>query len=162
MNTFLRVEGWGNGCDMHCNTLQERLAKLLNRILETISFSFKTNHINYKKDIVLSWLLNYNFVFLKYFCIFCISFLFIGGATAFSLFPDLGRRSGYEGYNIFSGPRPQVPMPPSSMSLSQISPLPMRPSFNGAGFPGSSKLLFGTTGIRNQDMFRLKKTITCL
>jgi len=67
-------------------------------------------------------------------------FLMTGGATAFSLFPDLGRRSGYEGYNVFSGPRPQVPMPPSSMALSQISPLPMRPAFNGTGFPGSSKL----------------------
>jgi len=67
--------------------------------------------------------------------------LFTGGATAFSLFPDLGRRSGYEGYNVFSGPRPQVPMPPSSMALSQISPLPMRPAFNGTGFPGSSKLM---------------------
>ena len=61
---------------------------------------------------------------------------FLGGATAFSLFPDLGRRPGYDGFSVFSGPRPQVPMPPSSM----ISPLPMRPTFNGTGFPGSSKL----------------------
>jgi hypothetical protein len=41
---------------------------------------------------------------------------------------------------VFSGPRPPMQMPPNSMSLSQISPLPMRPSFNGSGFPGSSKI----------------------
>ena len=51
-----------------------------------------------------------------------------------------GRRSGYDTYSMFPGPRPQVPLPPSSLPLPQISPLPpgLRPpsSFNG-GFPGS-------------------------
>jgi len=58
-----------------------------------------------------------------------------GGATAFSIFPELGRRSGYDGYGVFSGPRPQVPLPPTSM----ISQMPMRPTFNGTGFHGASK-----------------------
>ena len=51
-----------------------------------------------------------------------------------------GRRSGYDTYSMFPGPRPQVPLPPSSLPLPQISPLPpgLRPSFNGgAAFPGS-------------------------
>ena len=57
-----------------------------------------------------------------------------------------GRRSGYDTYSMFPGPRPQVPLPPSSLPLPQISPLPpgLRPSFNGgAAFPGSlGKLAF--------------------
>lgn len=50
-----------------------------------------------------------------------------------------GRRSGYDTYSMFPGPRPQVPLPPSSLPMPQISPLPpgLRPSFNGAGFPGA-------------------------
>ena len=51
-----------------------------------------------------------------------------------------GRRTGYDTYSMFPGPRPQVPLPPSSLPLPQISPLPpgLRPSFNGgAAFPGS-------------------------
>ena len=57
-----------------------------------------------------------------------------------------GRRSGYDTYSMFPGPRPQVPLPPSSLPLPQISPLPpgLRPSTNGfPGFPGSlSKFFF--------------------
>jgi len=51
-----------------------------------------------------------------------------------------GRRSGYDTYSMFPGPRPQVPLPPSSLPMPQISPLPpgLRPSSNGfPGFPGS-------------------------
>ena len=52
-----------------------------------------------------------------------------------------GRRAGYESYNMFPGVppgRPQVPLPPTSLSLPQISPLPpgVRPPFNG-NFPGN-------------------------
>ena len=50
-----------------------------------------------------------------------------------------GRRAGYESYNMFPGPRPHIPLPPSSLPLPQISPIPpgFRPSFNGTGFPGN-------------------------
>ena len=51
-----------------------------------------------------------------------------------------GRRTGYDTYSMFPGPRPQVPLPPSSLPLPQISPLPpgLRPTFNGGpAFPGS-------------------------
>ena len=50
-----------------------------------------------------------------------------------------GRRSGYDTYSMFPGPRPQVPLPPSSLPLPQISPLPpgLRHTFNGSPFPGS-------------------------
>ena len=54
-----------------------------------------------------------------------------------------GRRSGYDSYPhhpLFPGPRPTVPLPPSSLSsLPQISPLPpgMRGGPPGAGGPGS-------------------------
>ena len=50
-----------------------------------------------------------------------------------------GRRAGYESYNMFPGPRPHIPLPPSALPLPQISPLPpgFRPSFNGTGFPGN-------------------------
>ena len=55
-----------------------------------------------------------------------------------------GRRSGYDTYSMFPGPRPQVPLPPSSLPMPQISPLPpgLRPSSNGfPGFPGSLRKL---------------------
>lgn len=50
-----------------------------------------------------------------------------------------GRRAGYESYNMFPGPRPHIPLPPTSLQLPQISPIPpgFRPSFNGTGFPGN-------------------------
>ena len=56
-----------------------------------------------------------------------------------------GRRAGYESYNMFTAgalpPRPQVPLPPTSIpGLPQLSPLPPgvggRPPFNG-NFPGN-------------------------
>ncbi|TRY67938.1 hypothetical protein TCAL_05348 [Tigriopus californicus] len=58
-----------------------------------------------------------------------------------------GRRSGYDSYpHMFPGPRPTMPLPPTSLSLPQISPLPpgMRPhSFNGTGFPGNISNVLG-------------------
>ena len=61
-----------------------------------------------------------------------------------------GRRAGYESYNMFTAgalpPRPQVPLPPTSIpGLPQLSPLPPGglggrpgppPPFNG-NFPGN-------------------------
>ena len=57
-----------------------------------------------------------------------------------------GRRTGYDTYSMFPGPRPQVPLPPSSLPLPQISPLPpgLRPSFNGQGSPFLSEYLLST------------------
>lgn len=60
-----------------------------------------------------------------------------------------GRRSGYDTYSMFPGPRPQVPLPPSSLPMPQISPLPpgLRPSSNGfPGFPGSLRKLLCSDG----------------
>jgi hypothetical protein len=62
-----------------------------------------------------------------------------------------GRRTGYDTYSMFPGPRLQVPLPPSSLPMPQISPLPpgLRPSFNGggAGFPGSLSKYYMQTSL---------------
>lgn len=77
-----------------------------------------------------------------------------------------GRRSGYDSYpHMFPGPRPTMPLPPTSLSLPQISPLPpgMRPhSFNGTGFPGniSSKLSRSHFGCMNDNYLDGEKKTT--
>ena len=69
-----------------------------------------------------------------------------------------GRRSGYDSYPhpMFGGPRPTIPLPPSSLALSHNLPLPpgMRPPgmFNGGGgFPGhlGSKFSFAFISVPN-------------